>query len=72
MENPDIEKAPRVGLKKRTEFPPGALKSRRLMMNKDKTSLLRRNTIRGRPNATRAIWLKRQRVPPTHRIVSRL
>jgi len=28
------------------------------MMNKDKTIVLRRNTIRGRPNATRAISLK--------------
>jgi len=28
------------------------------MMNKDKTTLLRRNTIRGRPNATLAISLK--------------
>jgi hypothetical protein len=32
--------------------------SRRLMMSKDKTSLLRRNTIRRRPNATQAISLK--------------
>jgi hypothetical protein len=35
-----------------------AEKSRHLMVNKDKTTLLRRNTIGGRPNATRAIVLK--------------
>jgi hypothetical protein len=63
VENPDIEKVPRglkrrVGLKKRIEFPPGAQKQRRLMINEDKTTLLRRNTIRGRPNATRTISLK--------------
>jgi hypothetical protein len=63
VENPDIEKGPQVGLKGWIEKADPdsarrALKSRRLMMNKDKTIVLRRNTIRGRPNATRAISLK--------------